>query len=135
MMKNSNAISIVVISIIVIIIITTFADASTYVSFSEAKSMHNAGNTSKIHVVGKLNKNGKNEIEGLNNSENRLSFSFDMIDEKGKKENVFYGEPMPPDFLLSEQIVVIGSYDSERFVANEILLKCPSKYTENNIKM
>jgi cytochrome c-type biogenesis protein CcmE len=42
---------------------------------------------------------------------------------------------MPPDFLLSEQIVVIGSYNEESFIANEILLKCPSKYTENNIKL
>ena len=42
---------------------------------------------------------------------------------------------MHPDFLLSEQIVVIGSYNEEKFIANEILLKCPSKYTENNIKL
>jgi cytochrome c-type biogenesis protein CcmE len=69
------------------------------------------------------------------NSKNKLSFSFDMIDKNGKIESVFYGEPMPPDFLLSEQIVVIGSYNEESFIANEILLKCPSKYTENNIKL
>lgn len=134
-MKNSHAIFIVFISIVIIIIITTFGDASTYVSFSEARLMYNIGNSSKIHVVGQLNKNENNEIQGLMNSKNKLSFSFDMIDENGKIESVFYGEPMPPDFLLSEQIVVIGSYNEERFIANEILLKCPSKYTENNIKL
>ena len=134
-MKNSYAISIVFISIVIIIIITTFGDASTYVSFSEARSMYNIGNSSKIHVVGQLNKNENNEIQGLINGKNKLSFSFDMIDENGKTESVFYGEPMPPDFLLSEQIVIIGSYNKERFIANEILLKCPSKYTENNIKL
>ena len=134
-MKNSYAISIVFISIVIIIIITTFGDASTYVSFSEARSMYNIGNGSKIHVVGQLNKNENNEIQGLINGKNKLSFSFDMIDENGKTESVFYGEPMPPDFLLSEQIVIIGSYNEERFIANEILLKCPSKYTENNIKL
>ena len=53
----------------------------------------------------------------------------------GLKENVFYGEPMPPDFLMSEQIVVIGSYNNNKFVADEILLKCPSKYTEEKIKI
>jgi cytochrome c-type biogenesis protein CcmE len=42
---------------------------------------------------------------------------------------------MPPDFLLSEQIVVIGGYENNKFVANEILLKCPSKYTEEDIKI
>ena len=43
-----------------------------------------------------------------------------MIDEDCKKESVFYGEPMPPDFLLSEQVVVIGGYENNKFVANEI---------------
>ena len=58
-----------------------------------------------------------------------------MIDENGTIENVFYGEPMPPDFILSDQIVVIGSYNENNFIAKEILLKCPSKYTEDKIKI
>ena len=119
----------------IIIIITTFGDASTYVSFSEAKSLYSSGNFSKIHVVGKLNKNSNDKIIGIKKGDDMLSFTFEMVDEKGKKENVFYGEPMPPDFLLSEQIVVIGSYNNNQFIADEILLKCPSKYTEDNVKI
>ena len=134
-MKNSSAIFIVFISLVVIIIISTFGDASTYVSFNKAKDMYESGSMSKFHVVGKLNKDQNNRILGLNNGENMLSFTFEMIDEEGKKESVFYGEPMPPDFLLSEQVVVIGGYENNKFVANEILLKCPSKYTEEDIKI
>tara|TARA_Y100001970_G_scaffold20611_1_gene23258 strand:- start:5 stop:409 length:405 start_codon:yes stop_codon:yes gene_type:complete len=134
-MKNTSALSLVFISIMIIIIITTFGDASTYVSFSEAKSLYSSGNISKIHVVGKLNKNSNDKIIGIKKGDDMLSFTFEMVDEKGKKENVFYGEPMPPDFLLSEQIVVIGSYNNNQFVADEILLKCPSKYTEDNVKI
>tara|TARA_B100000459_G_C8447327_1_gene144311 strand:- start:146 stop:550 length:405 start_codon:yes stop_codon:yes gene_type:complete len=134
-MKNTSALSLVFISIMIIIIITTFGDASTYVSFSEAKSLYSSGNISKIHVVGKLNKNSNDKIIGIKKGDDMLSFTFEMVDEKGKKENVFYGEPMPPDFLLSEQIVVIGSYNNNQFVADEILLKCPSKYTEENVKI
>ena len=134
-MKNTSALSLVFISIMIIIIITTFGDASTYVSFSEAKSLYSSGNISKIHVVGKLNKNSNDKIVGIKKGDDMLSFTFEMVDEKGKKENVFYGEPMPPDFLLSEQIVVIGSYNNNQFVADEILLKCPSKYTEDNVKI
>lgn len=134
-MKNTSALSLVFISIMIIIIITTFGDASTYVSFSEAKSLHSSGNFSKIHVVGKLNKNSNDKIIGIKKGDDMLSFTFEMVDEKGKKENVFYGEPMPPDFLLSEQIVVIGSYNNNQFIADEILLKCPSKYTEDNVKI
>ena len=69
------------------------------------------------------------------NSTRSISLAGATVSNPGKIESVFYGEPMPPDFLLSEQIVVIGSYNEESFIANEILLKCPSKYTENNIKL
>ena len=132
-MKNTSAISIVFISIIVIIIISTFGDASTYVTFSKAKDVYESGSLTKFHVVGKLNKDEDNNIQGLMKSDDKMSFTFQMIDEDGMKEKVFYGEPMPPDFLLSEQVVVIGGYENNTFVADDILLKCPSKYTEENI--
>ncbi len=134
-MKNTSAISIVFISIIVIIIISTFGDASTYVTFSKAKDVYESGSLTKFHVVGKLNKDEDNNIKGLMKSDDKMSFTFQMIDEDGMKEKVFYGEPMPPDFLLSEQVVVIGGYENNTFVADDILLKCPSKYTEENIKI
>lgn len=134
-MKNTSAISIVFISIILIIIISTFGDASTYVTFSKAKDVYESGSLTKFHVVGKLNKDEDNNIQGLMKSDDKMSFTFQMIDEDGMKEKVFYGEPMPPDFLLSEQVVVIGGYENNTFVADDILLKCPSKYTEENIKI
>ena len=134
-MKNTSAISIVFISIIVIIIISTFGDASTYVTFSKAKDVYESGSLTKFHVVGKLNKDEDNNIQGLMKSDDKMSFTFQMIDEDGMKEKVFYGEPMPPDLLLSEQVVVIGGYENNTFVADDILLKCPSKYTEENIKI
>tara|TARA_B100000003_G_C10933496_1_gene372168 strand:- start:1330 stop:1737 length:408 start_codon:yes stop_codon:yes gene_type:complete len=135
MMKNSSAIAIVFISIVIIIIVSTFGDASTYVTFSKAKDVYESGSMSKFHVVGTLNKNDNNKIEGIKNSPDQLSFTFEMIDEDGYKESVFFGEPMPPDFLLSEQVVVIGGYENNTFIADDILLKCPSKYTEENIKI
>ena len=135
MMKNSSAIAIVFISIVIIIIVSTFGDASTYVTFSKAKDVYESGSLSKFHVVGTLNKNDNNKIEGIKNSPDQLSFTFEMIDENGYKESVFFGEPMPPDFLLSEQVVVIGGYENNTFIADDILLKCPSKYTEENIKI
>ena len=82
-----------------------------------------------------LTEDEENNIEGLKKGDDKMSFTFQMIDEDGMKENVFYGEPMPPDFLLSEQVVVIGGYENNTFVADDILLKCPSKYTEENIKI
>ena len=134
-MKNLFPIYLIFLSITIIIVISTFADASTYVSFSDAKSLYSVGKKSPIHVVGRLIKNEENKVIGIKKSDDNLSFSFDMIDEEGTIENVFYGEPMPPDFILSDQVVVIGSYNDKRFIAKEILLKCPSKYTEDQVNI
>tara|TARA_B100000945_G_scaffold57904_1_gene42972 strand:+ start:256 stop:660 length:405 start_codon:yes stop_codon:yes gene_type:complete len=134
-MKNLFPIYLIFLSITIIIVISTFADASTYVSFSDAKSLYSVGKKSSIHVVGRLIKNEENKVIGIKKSDDNLSFSFEMIDEEGTIENVFYGEPMPPDFILSDQVVVIGSYNDKRFIAKEILLKCPSKYTEDQVNI
>ena len=95
-MKNSLGLSIVFIGIVLVIIVTTFGDASTYVSFTEAKELYSNGNMSKIHDVGKLNRDTEDNITGIKKSSDMLSFSFEMVDEKGLKEDVFFGEPMPP---------------------------------------
>ena len=134
-MKNLFPIYLIFLSITIIIVISTFADASTYVSFSDAKSLYSVGKKSPIHVVGRLIKNEKNQVIGIKKSDDNLSFSFEMIDEEGTIENVFYGEPMPPDFILSDQVVVIGSYNDKLFIAKEILLKCPSNYTEDQVNI
>ncbi len=53
-----------------------------------------------------------------------------MIDDKGREQKVFYSQPMPSDFTRSEKVVVIGSYVNNDFRASKILLKCPSKYQD-----
>lgn len=134
-MKKSHIFGIVVIAIAIGVIVSTAGDASTYVSFDEAKEMSEKGQNKKIHVVGTLKKNFKNEVIGVKSSPDRLSFKFTMVDENNNEEDVYYANPMPQDFMRSEQVVVIGSYYEDRFVAEKILLKCPSKYQEEEIKV
>jgi cytochrome c-type biogenesis protein CcmE len=56
-----------------------------------------------------------------------------MIDDKGKEQLVQYNQPMPADFTRSEKVVVIGRYQNDSFIADKILLKCPSKYQEQQV--
>jgi cytochrome c-type biogenesis protein CcmE len=95
--------------------------------------MASTGNKTQIHVVGDLKKDALGNIIGLEKSQDNLSFSFLLIDESGKEQKVYYNEPMPPDFARSEKVVVIGGYQNNTFLANKILLKCPSKYQEEKI--
>ena len=132
-MKKSYVIAIIVIAAAIGIIIATAGDASTYVTFGQAQQMANEGNTTAIHVVGQLKKDAAGHVVGLENSIDKLSFSFILMDDSQKEQKVIYNEPMPPDFLRSEKVVVIGSYQNDLFIARKILLKCPSKYQEQKL--
>jgi cytochrome c-type biogenesis protein CcmE len=133
-MKKSHIFGIIIIAAAISVIVSTAGDASSYVTFGEAKSLASKGNKSKIHVVGTLKKNGSAEIVGIEKSPDLLSFKFIMVDENNVEQTVLYAQPMPQDFHRSEQVVVVGAYHNEMFVAEKILLKCPSKYQENELK-
>jgi cytochrome c-type biogenesis protein CcmE len=134
-MKTTHIIGILVIAVAIVLIITTAGDASQYLTFDEAKTQSMNGNTSQIHVVGQLKKSAIGDVQGITPSPDMMSFKFVMVDEDGKEEVVFHSNPMPTDFMKSEQVVVIGGFKNNKFVAEKILLKCPSKYQEENVEV
>lgn len=133
-MKKSHILALLAIAVAVGIIVSTTGDASSYVDFQTASVMAKEGNLKSIHIVGELKKDPSGQVLGLEKSADNLSFSFLLIDEQGKEQKVIHQEPLPPDFLRSEKIVIIGHYISDIFLAEKILLKCPSKYQDNTIK-
>jgi cytochrome c-type biogenesis protein CcmE len=134
-MKKGHILGLGVIAIAIMIIITSIGDASTYENFSTAKSMAMNGNDEAIHVVGGLKKDEAGAVTGLEVSEDKTSFTFMMVDNDGQEQQVYYNEPVPADFVRAEQVVVIGSYKNENmFVADKILMKCPSKYQETDVQ-
>lgn len=133
-MKKSHILGIIVIGVAILVIISTAGDASTYVGFSEARSMASDGIDKKIHVVGQLKKLNQ-EVVGIETAPDKLAFSFLLIDNQGEEQRVYFNEPMPTDFLRSEQVVVVGAYHSDKFLASKILMKCPSKYQEETIEV
>ena len=134
-MKKSYIFGVLIIAVALIVIISTAGDASSYVSFGEAYTMASNGDSKMIHVVGQLKKDIQGKIVGVSTGQDKLSFTFIMVDQNQKEQKVYYNEPIPPDFLRSEQVVVVGSYQSDLFVADKILLKCPSKYVEEEVKV
>jgi cytochrome c-type biogenesis protein CcmE len=129
-MKKSHILIIIVIAAAVGILMTTAKDASSYVDFTQAYQMASSGSKNDIHVVGSLKKDINGHIVGIQEGSDKVSFSFIMVDDKGREQVVTYNQPMPPDFTKSEKVVVIGSYEGDTFSASKILLKCPSKYQE-----
>ncbi|HLT46311.1 MAG TPA: cytochrome c maturation protein CcmE [Rubricoccaceae bacterium] len=57
-------------------------------------------------------------------------FSFWMADGGGVVRQVVYPNPKPANFEDAEQVVVNGRMEGDVFVAEHILVKCPSKYND-----
>lgn len=126
-MKKSSIIGMIIIAIAIGVIMSTYADSSTYGSFSDAIESKN-----ELHVVGKLD--ASKDIV-YNPEQDANYFSFYMKDNNGKECKVVFSGSKPQDFERSEQIVLTGQMVGESFHANKILMKCPSKYTEDKVEV
>lgn len=126
-MKKTSIIIIVLIAVAIGAIVSSYGDASTYETFAVAAE--NPDN--EYHIVGTLD---STEQKYYDPKTDPNYFTFFLIDEKGKKSKVIYRAPEPQDFERSEKVVIIGKMNGENFEASKILLKCPSKYTENEVK-
>ncbi len=137
-MKRTSIIALAVIAIAVGMIISTVGDASTYVSFKEARELAENGEEKDIHVVGELMKGPDGTPVGMKYqpSVDPNHFEFMMKDSLQNAVLVVYGKPKPQDMEKSEKVVVVGKMDLEqnRFMADQILLKCPSKYNNGELK-
>lgn len=134
-MKKKHIAGIVIIGVAIAVIISTLGDASTYVSFGEALMLAESGKNAKVHVVGELVRDENGQPLGIEPTEDRLAVYFRMADQNGEEQRVLYNEPMPPDLLRSEQVVVVGNFSNGQFKADQILLKCPSKYQDENVRV
>ena len=92
-----------------------------YQNFTQAKNSNKT-----VQVIGMPDKNSFPE----DNSSNL--FRFYMKDKAGISQMVEYYGPKPMNFDLAEYVVVKGRYENDKFIAKEILTKCPSKY-ENEL--
>lgn len=122
-MKKLHILGIIVIAVAIGVIFVSLKNTTTYADFTEAIS--NPGK--EYHVVGKLDKSQPQVYEPHINPD---QFLFSMIDNKGVVKQVVLHKSKPQDFEKSEQIVLIGKMDGQNFHANDILMKCPSKYND-----
>lgn len=92
---------------------------NSYVNFEQAAGRGSA------HVVGTWD-----DTQNWGFSRETMRFSFYMKDEDGNIRRVIYPKPKPNNFEQATQLVVIGEMKNNVFYANDMLMKCPSKYNE-----
>ncbi len=98
--------------------VSSFKKSMTpYISFAEARN-----SSGLVQVNGVLA--DKNYV--LKKDEQYLSFK--LRDSRGQVMDVVYHGVVPGNFDQATSIVAIGRYTDDRFKADQLLVKCPSKY-------
>ena len=126
-MNKYNIIAALLIIVSLAIFFSLSKDVSTYATFDEASS-----HQQRVKIAGVLS---KSKEMYYNPQENPNYFSFFLKDQNGEEKKVILLQGKPQDFDRSEQIVITGEMKGDEFVANEVLLKCPSKYKDEEIYM
>ena len=102
-------------------------DVTTYTTFADA-----AQSSQKVKIAGQL---AKDKEMIYNPEQDPNHFTFFVKDNNGEERKVVLNGAKPQDFELSEQIVITGKMKGDEFHATDLLMKCPSKYKDEEIKI
>ncbi|MFK7847410.1 MAG: cytochrome c maturation protein CcmE [Rhodothermales bacterium] len=123
-MKSKNILGVAfIIGFITLAFMNFGSSVGGYMDFEEAKDTG-----VKAHVVGKWLSDKPVAYDNKKNI-----FSFYMEDENGLAHQVHYLNPKPANFEDAEKLVIEGTMKGDVFVADYILVKCPSKYNDTNV--
>jgi cytochrome c-type biogenesis protein CcmE len=123
-MKKIHIILLVVIAAAIGILISSLDTGSSYGSIAEAKAKPGKF----VHVAVQLDKSVPVEFDALKNA-NYLSFQ--AKDSTGEKMKVVYRKGEIPNLMISEKLVLKGSYKDGLFECKDVQTKCPSKYKDD----
>ena len=94
-----------------------FRSYTTSINEAERSGRH-------VQLAGFLGSTGEYDANGY--------WTFMLQDEDGDLVKVVYAKPRPANFEQAISIVAIGRYEADQdvFIADDLLVKCPSKYQE-----
>lgn len=124
-MKKVYIIAGIMIAVAVSLFVMAQDDLSTYATISQAVETG-----SRVKIAGQLAKDMEMIYDPV---EDPNLFTFYIRDDEGATQKVVLLQPKPQDFELSEQVVLTGRMQEGAFVATDVLMKCPSKYKDEEI--
>lgn len=121
-MKITHIIALIAIAVAAGTLISVAGDFGTYSNFEDVMKAPDQTH----QIVGVLSTDKPIAFDAGNGE-----FTFSMKDKNGIEKPVVFHGAKPQDFERTEQIVLTGRMDGERFLAEDMLLKCPSKYDQS----
>ena len=124
-MKKIHLVGIVIIAVGIGALSLAARDVATYATIAEATQ-----SAAKVKIAGQLVKTKPVVYDPVKDA-NRTMFS--IKDQNGVETEVILLKAKPQDFEMSEQVVCTGEIKNGKFMASDVLLKCPSKYKDEQI--
>lgn len=125
-MKKTSIVLLVVIAVAIGVIVTMVGDFSTYETFATARQKEGK----EYHIIGKLDIKQAMTYDPMKDAN---YFAFYVVDKTGETRKVIFRGTKPTDFEKSEQVVLTGKMKDGEFHCDKILMKCPSKYKEDQV--
>lgn len=127
-MRKTHIVALLLIVASMGVIIAMIGDYSRYETFATAESSGGR----EFHIVGEL---VRREDMQYDPEIDPNYFSFYLKDKAGDERKVVFHDTKPTDFERAEQIVLTGKMNGNEFHASKILMKCPSKYINNDLEV
>jgi len=124
-MKKSQIIGIIFIAVCLGILVNALSDPGKMAGFGEAF----ADPEHTYRVSGLLDKEHEVIYDPISNTSLTI---FHMKDQAGVSKKILLQKSKPQGFEMSESLVIVGHAEGNEFIAEEMLMKCPSKYNEEN---
>lgn len=124
-MKKIHILAFIMLAVGVFVLITASKDVSTYSNYEDAVKGQ------RVRIAGELARDRDMIYDPAKNAE---EFIFYMTDANGVTKKVVLDQAKPQEFERSETVVVTGYLDKQDvFYADDILVKCPSKYKNEEV--
>lgn len=111
---------------IIYLIFTTAQSTTSY--FLTVEELHDKGSAiydRNVRVSGKV------VGDSVDFNSRDLILRFEIAGESGETVPVFFNGPKPDQMRQDAEAIIQGTYDGNQFTAQELLLKCPSRYEES----
>jgi len=118
-MRGSTIIPVLISVVAIGVVIAVFQQgASPYITLAEARKL------SSEHLNLGLNLDKKSISKSIKSG----AIEFDGTDKNGERIHVVYNGDPVNNLEQAERVTAVGRLDGDKFVAEQLLTKCPSKY-------
>jgi len=117
--------AVIALAIVYLIFTTTQSTASYFLTVEELHEKGSVIYDENVRVSGKV------IGDSIDFNSRDLILRFEVVGESGETVPVFFNGPKPDQMRHDAEAIIQGKYDGNQFTAQELLLKCPSRYEES----